>query len=144
MESDSESIDTSELEHTFLITNAAIEDMLGTLNQLESRLEAFHRPLQDLTIDQFGNLDYLMASPFRSNTFRFSKPEIAKLAGLDPKQRHTYSSICEKLRNALLATNSVDSSGHIQMNKQLQTLFETNATTVTFLALLGSLRTILV
>lgn len=145
MESDSEeSIDTTELEHNFLVTTAAIEEMLASLDQLELRMDQIHRPLQDLYVDQLGNLDYLATSPFRTHTFQFANPAVATLAGLDPEKRHTYGHICEKLRDALFATGSINPEGRIQLPPHLKKLFHIKQKEVSFFTLLGALRAILI
>jgi transposase len=145
MESDSdESLDTTEIEHIILITNEQIEEMLQTLTALEERLEQFHRPLQDLHIEQMGNLDFLAAASLRNETFLFAKPQIAELAGLDPKQRHSFGFICERLRAALFSSSAVSPEGSIKLNKSLRELFEVKGKEITYIGLLAHLRKILV
>lgn len=145
MESDSdESFDTTEIEHNFLITNTHLEDMLNSLSALEAKLETFHRPLQDLHIEQLGNLDFLESAPFRHATFLFAKPQVAALAGLDPAHRYSFAIICERLRAALFTSNSVASDGSIQLNTTLRDLFEVKGKHITYIGLLANLRKILI
>ena len=133
-----------ELEQTLEDTCNLIESMLKEVTVLEQRLFNLQRPIQYLHIEQLGELEFLASSPFRQTEFKFSKPEVAVLAGLDTKKRHSFHKISECLRDAIIAQKCVDEQGIIILNKPLQKMFETKDTSMTFPALLGHLRSVLV
>lgn len=133
-----------ELEQTLEDTCNLIESMLKEVTVLEQRLFNLQRPIQYLHIEQLGELEFLASSPFRQTEFKFATPEVAALAGLDIKKRHTFHTIAESLRNAIIAQNCVDERGIISLSKPLQKMFETKDTSMTFPALLGHLRFVLV
>jgi hypothetical protein len=141
MSDSEESYDTNDIEHQFLVTINLIETMLEELEVLESQLEKLHRPILHLHLEQIGNLDFLASSPFRHAKFAFKKPQVAILASLDPNCRHSYETICTKLREALIKING--SLIEISLNKDLQSLFETKESSVSFVRILGLLRNIL-
>lgn len=133
-----------ELEKGLQETCSLIESMLNEVEALEKRLLTIQRPLQNLHIEQLGELEFLSKSPFRQAEFKFSKPEVAALAELDPKKRHPFQKISECLRNAILAQNCVDEHGLITLPKAMQKMFETKDSHITFPGLLGYLRSVLV
>jgi hypothetical protein len=133
-----------EVEQTLEDTCILIETMLNEVTVLEQKLFNLQRPIQNLHIEQLGDLEFLASSPFRQTEFRFAKPEVAALAGLDIKKRHTFHKISECLRDAIIAQKCVDEQGIITLSKPLQKMFETKDTSMTFPALLGHLRSVLV
>jgi len=136
--------DFTELESTLEETANLIETMMKEVATLETRLHTIKRPIQDLHVEQLGELDFLSSSPFRQQEFKFAKPEVAVAAGLDPKKRHTFQKIAECLRQTLLAQKLVDEHGLIHLSKSLQKLFETKEDILSFPGLLGNLRAVLV
>jgi hypothetical protein len=133
-----------ELEETLEATTALIESMLKEVISLETRLATMKRPLQAMHVDQLGDLDFLKGSSFRQTEFKFAKHDVAVLAGLDPKKRHTFQKISECLRKAIIGQKLVNEEGTITLTKPIQKMFETKETTITFPGLLGCLRQVLV
>lgn len=133
-----------ELEETLEETTVLIESMLKEVVALEARLATIKRPLQTLHVDQLGDLDFLKGSSFRQTEFKFAKTDVAVLAGLDPKKRHTFQKISECLRKAIIGQKLVNEDGMITLTKPIQKMFETKETIITFPGLLGCLRQVLV
>jgi len=143
--SDSEDEDEFlELEETLSETANLIESMLKEVVSLESRLATIKRPLQALHVDQLGDLEFLKGSPFRKTELKFSKPDVAVLAGLDPSKRHTFQKISECLRKAIITQKLVSDDGLIILTKPIQKIIETKETVLTFPGLLGCLRQVLI
>lgn len=135
--------DTTQFEHLFQTTIEEIELLLNMIDVLEKKLDSLHRPLQLLTINQMGNLDFLQVSSFRFERFRFRNETIAKNAGLDPSKRYTYEEICSTLRNYLIKNNHITPSGNVKLNDELKQLFEIEEDSISYLLLLQKLRHVL-
>jgi hypothetical protein len=122
--------------------NLCVSEMYGIAEELEEELHELHPPLQDLTIAQFGEAAFLASSPFRHATFAFRNSAPA-LPGLDLSRRYPFHEICKKLREALVALGAIRPDGIVVMTPALQTLFETSATELHYVELLGLLHAVL-
>jgi len=143
--SDSEdSFDTDEIEHMLCVTTTLMESMLNDLTNLEARLEALHRPLRDLHVEQLGNLDFLASSPFRHAAFQFKDAQTAAAAGLCGAKRYPYHIICKTLRTALITSGQVDKDGTLRLNAATKQLFGVEDDTISYPVLLGHLRNVLI
>jgi hypothetical protein len=99
---------------------------------------SIQRPIEDLHIDQLGDIPFLQSSPFRQTILKF-KHDIG--IGLDISVRHTFSDICTKLRSYLFTHNCVQDDGTIQLPPSLQSVFGLK-TPITYIELLRHLHTI--
>lgn len=143
--SDSDDTDSSnEIESAFSGTCEMIEQMLKEVSTLESRLKTMHRPLQNLHLDQLGDLEFLKGSSFRQTEFKFSSAAAATLVGLDASKRHAFQDIVKQLRHTIILKNLVREDGVIVLTKPMQKMFETKEKELTFPGLLGCLRAVLV
>jgi len=121
-----------------------ISELYGQAEELEERLATLHKPLEGTQIDQFGQLAFVAASPFRNATFAIKAPGLPGLPNVDLSKRYSFHQICAILRNYLISCNAVCDDGSITLNAQLQHLFGIQDTTIGYIALLGHLRNVLV
>ena len=121
--------------------NHMICEMYGQAEELEEHLATLHVPLEGLHVSQFGQLPFLAATPFRHATFKIKPPGFP---GVDLERRFPFHEICSILRNYLVSTGAVLPDGTVRLSAQLQTLFETQETTLGFVSLLGMLRKVCV
>lgn len=146
-ESDYESISDVDSFATVEMNIAALNHMITELYEeaedLESHLLSLQKPIEGTQLNQLGQLPFLEASPFRHATFKL-KPAAAAFFKADPEQRFPYHTICETLRNSLLASGAFLPNGDVRLNKQLQELFEVEGKKIGYIALLGRLRAVLV
>jgi len=141
---ESDSFDTDEIEHTLSVTTTLMESMLRDLTNLEARLEALHRPLRDLHVEQLGNIDFLASSPFRNATFQFKNAAVAAAAGLKDDKRYPYHVICKTLRAALIQSGQVTKDGTLTLNTATKQLFGVKEDNISYPVLLGHLRNVLI
>jgi hypothetical protein len=118
-----------------------IADMYAEAEELEEIMGSLQRPIESLEIAQLGTIPFLQTSPFRTATFAIKPPGIP---GVDLTRRYTFAEICAALRNYVFATGSVDTDGHVTLNEAMKTLFETQKSRVSYIELMGMLRTVLV
>lgn len=118
-----------------------IESICGETAELEARLETLQRPIENLAIEQFGDAPFHASSPFRKNTFVVKPPGFP---GIDLTKRYSFESILATLRAYIDKIDAVDADGNITLNKQLQKLFGTQKTSVSYIELIGCLRNVLV
>jgi hypothetical protein len=121
-----------------------ISELYGKAEELEERLSTLHKPLEGTQIDQFGQLAFVAASPFRNATFAIKPPVLSAFSPHDRNQRHSFHQICTILRNYLISCDAVRDDGSITLNAQLQHLFGIQDTTIGYIALLGHLRNVLI
>jgi hypothetical protein len=124
-----------------------VHAMVGILNVLHDQMESMttqlktlEDPVTHVMIEQFGNIQCLESSPFRTSTFRLAKP----FPGLAPDARYPYKDIVAFVRNYIFNEKLVNADGTIRTNRILRTMFELEDDETTFPTLLRNLRKVLV
>lgn len=119
-----------------------IEELSREAESLEDELQLLHPPLQDLNLSQLGDVPFLEKSPFRIATFAVKSPGFA---GIDLTKRYCFKDICEMLRKYLLSTGAIMPDGYVNLDAQLQSLFELqDVSKIGYIELIGKLRNVLV
>ena len=138
-ESDNEGIQDIEEQLTALAN--VIETLIPELDTLEAELKALERPIEQIALQQLGDIPYLSTSPFRKATFRFRAPG---LPGVDSTRRYSFEDICGLLRNYIFQANLIAEDETITLNDQLKLLFGIKELTSTYIELIRHLRNVLV
>jgi hypothetical protein len=115
--------------------------ILTQLEATEAQLAALQPHIEDLHVNQLGDLPFLETSPFRHETFRVQPPGFP---GVELDQRYPFKDICTALRKYVIRGGSVAENGTITLDAPLKKLFKTRANKTTFLELMGMLRRVLV
>ena len=118
-----------------------ISELYGEAEELESHLTDLHIPLEKLELAQLGDIPFLQGSPFRTATFQVKPPGFP---GADLSRRYAFHEICAILRTYLYSSGAVAPDGTITLSKQLKSLFEVQGEKVTYIELLGHLRSVLI
>ena len=95
-----------------------------------------------LMIEQFGNVQCLESSTFRTATFRLANQKT--FPGLSSDVRYPYKDIVTIVRNYIFNEKLVNTNGTIRTNRMLRALFELQDDETTFPILLRHLRKVLV
>lgn len=130
------------LQANIRLVHQQIEDLSREAEQLEEELQSFHPPIQDLLLSQLGMMPFLEKSPFREASFAVKSPGFGNI---DLSKRYQFKQIAHMLRTYLFSINAIRPDGRVQLNTQLQTLFELQGvSTYGYVELLGKLRNVLV
>jgi len=138
-ESDDEGI--LEIEEQLVTLTDTLEILLASIEDLDEELVSLERPLENIMLQQLGDVPYLKTSPFRTATFAFRPPG---LPGINLKRRYKFEEICELLRKYLFQTKLIDANETIQMNQILKTLFGVKEDSISYISLIGKLRNVLI
>lgn len=114
--------------------------MLEETEELEARLLTLQRPIEDLALEQLGDVPFLQASPFRHQTFLL---KVDGIPGFTAGQRYPYHELVSVLRAHLIETGAMDAEGVATLAKPLQRLLGVEEERLSFLQILGHLRKIL-
>jgi hypothetical protein len=115
--------------------------ILTQLEATETQLATLQPHIEDLHVNQLGDLPFLETSPFRHETFRVQPPGFP---GVELDQRYPFKDICGALRKYVIRGGSVADDGTITLDAPLKKLFKTRTNKTTFLELMGMLRRVLV
>ncbi len=118
-----------------------ISELYGEAEELEAHLGDLHLPLEKLELAQLGDVPFLQSSPFRTATFQVKPPGFP---GADLSRRYAFHEICAVLRAYLYSSGAVAPDGTITLSKQLKSLFGVQSEKVTYIELLGHLRSVLI
>ena len=129
------------VEETIETLSHLITELYGAAEELEEHLSTMVKPLEGTQIAQLGQLPFLQASPFRHASFAVKPPGYP---GVDLTQRYPFHVICAHLRAYLISTGAYKPDGTVLLNADLQRLFETQESSMGYVALLAKLRAVLV
>ena len=118
-----------------------LENLMNTFDHIDTNIKVVEKPIVDLALEQFTDLKFLAASPFRQETFAVKPPG---LPNMDLTKRYPYKDIVNTLRRYVFSEKLVNPDGAIRVNRSLSLLFEIPETETTFLKLLVRLRKVLV
>jgi hypothetical protein len=118
-----------------------LENLLTTFDHIDTNIKMVEKPIIDLPLEQFSDLKFLAASPFRQETFTVKPPG---LPNIDLTKRYPYKDIVNMLRRYVFSEKLVNPDGAIRVNRTLSLLFEIPETEISFLKLLVRLRKVLV
>ena len=141
-DSDTDSFSTIQgnLEHL----SAVIKELCDETERMEGELLELQRPIENLTIEQFGDAPFMAGSAFRAERFSLRPPGIP---GADLGRRYTFAEICQVLRTYLLESGACSvaaGTGIIHLNDHLKRLFEVQESEMSYVQLLGRLRKVLI
>ena len=131
---------------------SSIQDNLEQLSELvtlftkqleaaEKQMSELQPHMEDTHVSLLNGVPFLETSTFRKQTFLIKAPG---LPGIDITKRYAFKTICEMLRNYLVASNLVLEDGTIKVNTLLQTMLGIKKSTVSYVELLGHLRSVIV
>ena len=139
--SDSENEGIVAIQHSLENLSKVIGVMLPEIDALESELKKLERPLEQIVLEQFGDIPYLASSPFRKERFLFQPPGFP---GINLTIRYEFREICDLLRTYLLKNSLMNSDEEITVSPLLKSIFKINTSKTTYLELIGHLRNVLV
>lgn len=138
-ESDDEGV--LEIEEQLVTLTDTLEILLASIEDLDEELMSLERPLENIMLQQLGDVPYLETSPFRLATFAFRPPG---LPGINLKRRYAFKEICELLRTYLFQMKLIEADETVRMNQALKTLFGVEEDSISYLSLIGKLRNVLI
>jgi hypothetical protein len=111
------------------------------LEVAEAKMSELQPNLEDTHVSLLNGVPFLETSTFRKQTFLLKAPG---LPGIDITKRYAFKTICEMLRKYLFASNLVQEDGAIQVNTLLRSMMGITEPTVSYVDLLGHLRSVIV
>lgn len=111
------------------------------LEVAEAKMLELQPNLEDTHVSLLNGVPFLETSTFRKQTFLLKAPG---LPGIDITKRYAFKTICEMLRKYIFASNLVQEDGAIQVNTLLQNMLGIKEPTVSYVDLLGHLRSVIV
>lgn len=111
------------------------------LEVAEAKMSEIQPKLEDTHVSLLNGVPFLETSTFRNQKFLIKPPG---LPGIDMLKRHAFKTICEMMRKYLFASNLVQEDGTIQVNTALQSMLGIKQPTVSYVDLLGHLRSVIV
>ena len=106
-----------------------VEALLVLLENTETALHKLQRPMEQLSLQQLGDVPFLQTSPFRFQEFMLKKR---------PGKRIPFHVLCGELRSHSLS-HSLSESRDIPMTPFLKEQLDISANTLTYPQLLGTL-----
>lgn len=100
--------DLTQLRHVVASINSTIET-------LETQLISMQRPIEQLHLDQLGDIPFLQSSPFRHTMLKF-KSDVG-IPGIDKHKRYSFADIMKHVRSYLFESGAVQSDGTIKLSK---------------------------
>ena len=91
--------------------------ILTQLETTESQLATLQPHIEDLHVNQLGDLPFLETSPFRHETFRVQSPGFP---GVELDQRYPFKDICAALRKYVIRGGAVAEDGTIRLDAPLK------------------------
>lgn len=140
--------DTEESDESFSTIQESLEQISDLvvlftkqIDVAEKQMLELQPAVEDTHLSQLHGPPFLETSPFRHQTFFIKAPGFP---GVDIQKRYAFKTICEMMRNYLFAEKLVTDDGQVTLTRPLKALLGLKKTTVSYVELMGALRTIIV
>jgi TolA-binding protein len=123
--------DLTQLRHVVASINSTIET-------LETQLISMQRPIEQLHLDQLGDIPFLQSSPFRHTMLKFKSD--VRIPGIDTKQRYSFADIMKHVRTYLFESGAIQADGSIKLSKEMRKQFGIKESELSYIEIMQHMR----
>lgn len=112
----------------------------STIETLETQLISIQRPIEELHMEQLGDIPFLESSPFRHTMLKFKHH--VEIPGLDTTKRHSFADIMKHVRTYLFESGAVQEDGSICLSKPTRKMLGIKEERVSYIDIMNHMRQI--